>query len=357
MKKMILLSILALSVLSGCDISNKSTSTDTIENNNKKSTNASKTIELAGDLLVPWSIQKNEDTFYISERPGTIAKVEDGTVTRQSLILSNELSKGSEAGLLGFLLDTNFKQNNEAFAYYTYVDDSETFNRLVKLHLIENEWRETEVLINQLPAGNYHDGGRLAYGPDYKLYVTVGDAYQLDDVQQIDKLSGKILRINPDGTVPNDNPFPNNYVYSYGHRNPQGLAWVDGEMYSSEHGDSANDEINLILAGQNYGWPIIEGEEKEGDMQTPLFTSGSDETWAPSGMAAWHNQLFVAALRGSAILKFDLEKHEKSNFITGYGRIRDVLIEGDNLYFITNNLDGRGDGTFDDDRLYQVQLK
>lgn len=176
------------------------------------------------------------------------------------------------------------------------------------------------------------------------MYVTVGDAYNLNEVQELDSLNGKILRLNLDGTIPEDNPFENSYIFSYGHRNPQGLVWTpDGTMYASEHGNSANDEINIIEAGKNYGWPLIEGTEEQEGMEGPLFTSGSDKTWAPSGMDEWNNHLYVSALRGIAILEFDFLNQTVHSFIEDYGRIRDVLIVGDDLFFITNNLDGRGD--------------
>ncbi len=146
----------------------------------------------------------------------------------------------------------------------------------------ENVWREESLLLDNIPSGTYHHGGRLKIGSDGKLYVTTGDASAPDIAQDLDSLGGKILRMNLDGSIPNDNPYPNSYVYSYGHRNPQGITWSsDGTLYSSEHGSRANDEVNLIEAGQNYGWPIIEGYEEQEGMVSPLFTSGDTNTWAP----------------------------------------------------------------------------
>jgi glucose/arabinose dehydrogenase len=316
-----------------------------------------KVVTLATKLEVPWSIQKHDNSFYISERSGTIAKITDGKVQRQTVYLSDELSDVSEAGLLGFLLATNFEESQEAFAYYTYTTQTGTFNKLVKLRLNDSQWEESTVLLDGLPGGNYHDGGRLAIGPDEKLYVTVGDAHQLENVQSLDSLAGTILRLNLDGTIPEDNPYAENYIYSYGHRNPQGLAWTsDDTMYASEHGNSANDEINHIEAGKNYGWPIIEGQDEQAGMEMPLFTSGANTTWAPSGMSVWHDKLYVAALRGNAIFEVNLETKEMGSFLEVYGRIRDVLVEEDTLYFVTNNLDGRGNGEEDDDKLYMIKL-
>jgi Glucose/sorbosone dehydrogenases len=163
--------------------------------------------------------------------------------------------------------------------------------------------------------------------------------------------------MNPDGSIPDDNPFHDSYVYSYGHRNPQGLAWLpDGTMYASEHGNRAHDEINVIEAGLNYGWPVIEGAEQREGFVSPLFTSGKNATWAPSGLAHADGKLYAAALRGSAVLEFDPAAGKQRTVITGYGRIRDVRIEGGYLYFITNNTDGRGDPQRNDDKLYRVPI-
>ncbi len=164
--------------------------------------------------------------------------------------------------------------------------------------------------------------------------------------------------MNLDGSIPEDNPFEDSYVYSYGHRNPQGLTWAeDGTLYASEHGNSANDEVNHIEAGENYGWPTIEGEQEQEGMITPLFTSGADITWAPSGIDYYDERLYVAALRGTALLEFDLETEEYSEVISDLGRVRDVLIDVENLYVITNNTDGRGNPEGADDILYKVPLE
>ncbi|MBM7601446.1 glucose/arabinose dehydrogenase [Virgibacillus halotolerans] len=135
------------------------------------------------------------------------------------------------------------------------------------------------------------------------------------------------------------------------------MTWsLDGTMYASEHGDNANDEVNLIEAGQNYGWPVIEGREERENMISPLFTSGNEATWAPSGMAYDNEKLYVAALRGSAVLEFDLEKNEYRELVTDLGRIRDIYVGDENLYFISNNLDGRGIEKENDDKLYRMPL-
>jgi glucose/arabinose dehydrogenase len=310
---------------------------------------------LAQELKIPWAINKTNDTFYISEREGSVVKVEGGKQTRQEVVLGKPLADASEAGFLGFILAPDFHETGKAFGYYTYQDQGQ-FNRIIELTLEGNQWRETKLLLDKIPSGNIHHGGRLAFGPDGKLYATAGDAAEAELAQDLNHLNGKILRLNQDGSIPNDNPFENSYVYSYGHRNPQGLVWAeDGTMYASEHGPNAHDEINIIEAGKNYGWPVIVGDDKQAEMESPLFHSGST-TWAPSGIAISDGKLYVATLRGNAVREFDLETKETREVVTGLGRIRDVFLEGDQLYFVSNNTDGRGVPQENDDKLYQISL-
>lgn len=311
---------------------------------------------IADDLQVPWSIQKINDSFYISERPGTIVKVENGGKVRQRVELTKPLSNAAEAGFLGFVLHPQFLENRQAYAYYTYDDDGSPLNRVVVLTLEDEVWKETKVLLDKIPSGPVHHGGRIKIGPDQKLYFSAGDAATAENAQNLQSLSGKILRMNLDGTVPSDNPIRGSYIYSYGHRNPQGLAWDEkGIHYESEHGQTAHDEINRIVAGANYGWPIIQGSERRQGMATPIFHTG-DVTWAPSGIAYYNGKLYVATLRGESIQELDLTTLQSRAVVTGLGRIRDVMVDGEYLYFISNNTDGRGDPARDDDKLYQIRL-
>ncbi|MEK4495454.1 PQQ-dependent sugar dehydrogenase [Ureibacillus sp. FSL W8-0352] len=313
--------------------------------------------EIASNLQIPWSIEKIGDIFYLSERRGNIVKVENGNIERQEVHFEKRLSSAAEAGFLGFVLAPDFSQTNEAYGYYTYEDEFGQYNRIVRLKLNENRWTEEEILLDKIPSGRVHHGGRLKIGPDGMLYATTGDALRSSIAQDVNSLGGKILRIQLDGSIPSDNPLPNSYAFSYGHRNPQGLTWVsDGTMYASEHGNQANDEINRIEKGENYGWPIIEGTEQRDGMISPLFTSGPNKTWAPSGMDYFDNKLYVAALRGNAILEFNLNTMEQKEVVNNLGRIRDILIEGDYLYFITNNADGRGNPRENDDKLYRLAI-
>jgi glucose/arabinose dehydrogenase len=311
---------------------------------------------IADNLQIPWSIQKEGDSFYLSERPGSIVKVENGTSLRQRVTLQKPLSSEAEAGLLGFVLHPNFAENRQALAYYTYDENGRPFNQVVVITLEGDEWRETKRLLDRIPSGPVHHGGRMKIGPDGKLYFSVGDAAIAENAQSLTHLNGKILRMNLDGSVPNDNPFKGSYIYSYGHRNPQGLAWdEDGKLYESEHGQSAHDELNRIQAGSNYGWPIIEGNEQQQGMVTSIFQTG-DVTWAPSGIAYHDRKLYVSTLRGQALQEVDLQTMKSREIVSGLGRLRDVMVDGEYLYFISNNTDGRGNPAEDDDKLYQLRL-
>lgn len=346
-------------LLAGCSSNDQQ---DAVYKNNAKKTPSSQQEKnalevIAENLDAPWSIEKLNDAFYLTERSGAIVKIENGEMERQSVELEKGLATASEAGLLGFVLAPDFQETNLAYAYYTYVDSSGQFNRIITLHLKDNVWHEERLLLDKIPSGSYHHGGRLKIGPDEKLYATAGDASEVNLAQDRHSLGGKILRMNLNGSIPNDNPFSDSYVYSYGHRNPQGITWLpNGMLYASEHGNSANDEINRIEAGQNYGWPIIEGLEEQDGMVSPLFTSGNESTWAPSGMDHYDGKLYVAALRGSAVLEFDPETGKYREVITNLGRIRDVRIEDKHLYFISNNSDGRGNPKENDDKLYRISL-
>ena len=361
MKKMLTL-FTGLFLLSGCAATiseDEGTSTESGSGSltTEESSINSAVEAVAENLAVPWSIQRDDDVFYLSERGGTVAKITDGEVERQSVSLEKELSSVSEAGLLGFVLAPDFSDSQTAIAYYTYEDNSDIMNRIVELKLVGDDWQETRVLLDEIPSGTHHHGGRLAIGPDDLLYATTGDASEPEIAQDRNSLGGKILRMNLDGTIPEDNPIEDSYVYSYGHRNAQGLVWDEaGKMYSSEHGASRNDEINVIEMGKNYAWPIIEGNETQTGMESPLFTSGNNTTWAPSGMDYRGETLYVAALRGNAVLEFDLESNTMSEMLTEYGRIRDIYIEGETMYFVTNNRDGRGSPQQNDDKLYRLPL-
>lgn len=311
---------------------------------------------LAGGLRVPWVIAFDGDTIYISEREGNIVRVDGKETKRQSVHLLKNVTHQGEGGLLGLLLAPDFKQSRLAYAYHTYEEKGELFNRVVLIKQNGDQWDEVKALIEGIPGSSNHDGGRMAIGTDELLYITTGDAQQRELAQDLNSLAGKILRMTQDGSVPDKNPFPGSYVYSYGHRNPQGLAWdANGVMWSSEHGPSGvpggHDEINKIVAGGNYGWPTINGDEQRKGMIVPIYHTG-EIAIAPSGMTVdANNRLLIATLLGSSLYRFDPETNVMEVLFEGEGRLRDVKMKGDNIYVITNNTDGRGTPSDSDDRL------
>lgn len=312
----------------------------------------------ANNLFIPWTINKSGNNFFLSQRDGAVIQIDGslGLVEVQDVEVSKDILHEGQGGFLGFTLAPDFDTSKMAFAYHTYQEDGETLNRIISMSLKNNIWTEEDVLLEGIPGGEINTGGRIQIGPDDMLYATTGDTGQADKAQELDSLAGKILRMELNGDVPEDNPFENSYIYSFGHRNPQGLAWDnEGNLYSSEHGESGHDEINLIKAGQNYGWPVIEGDEEASEMIEPIHHSG-DNTWAPSGMAFNDGQLFVASLAGSKIFTYDIASGKVDEFFSDAGRLRDIMIEDEALFTITNNHDDRGEPSKKDDRLIQIPI-
>ncbi|MFC7062502.1 PQQ-dependent sugar dehydrogenase [Halobacillus seohaensis] len=312
--------------------------------------------ELTTSLESPWDIENSGDTIFISEREGTIARIEEGEdLEREPVETEKNITQIGEGGLLGLKLHPGFATNQHAFGYHTYEEEGEVYNRLIKLEYKDGQWLEIEALLEKIPGNNYHNGGRVEIGPDKLIYITTGDAQNESLAQNKESLAGKILRLDFNGDIPEDNPNQNSYVYSYGHRNPQGLGWSEqGELFASEHGPSNHDEINKIEPDQNYGWPIIVGEESSEGMQEPLFQTGND-TWAPSGLLVYDDHLYVATLTGQSIRTLD-QLGENPQVVTDqYGRVRDVETIDESIYFITNNTDGRGNPDSKDDRLIRYK--
>ncbi|MFC4737686.1 PQQ-dependent sugar dehydrogenase [Bacillus daqingensis] len=312
-------------------------------------------VEIVADNLdSPWSIAVyDEENFMLTSREGALLDISDGSVTEVELDTSDAIVQEGEGGLLGFVPSES--DDDSAFIYYTYESGGELLNKIAQIERTGDNWEETEVLLDEIEGARTHNGGRLAIGPDDMLYATTGDAEVTEWSQDPDVLAGSILRMTLEGEVPEDNPMDDSYVYSYGHRNPQGLAWAaDDTMYSSEHGAQALDEINIIEAGNNYGWPVIEGDETEEGMEEPLLHSG-DDTWAPSGTAMWQEEeLVMTGLRGQSLYVLNEESEEVEVVFDGEGRLRDVLYHDGALYVLTNNTDGRGDPAEDDDRLLRL---
>lgn len=311
---------------------------------------------LAEELRIPWVIAFDGDIIYISEREGSIVKVDGKKMTRQSVNLLKNVHGQGEGGFLGLLLAPDFGQSKTAYAYHTYEENGRVLNRVILLKQNGDQWDEVRALLEGIPGAANHDGGRMAIGPDNLLYITTGDAQQKELAQDRSSLAGKILRMTLEGKVPDGNPFPDSYVYSYGHRNPQGLAWnQEGVMFNTEHGPSGDpgghDEINIIEAGGNYGWPSIYGEQQQKGMITPVYHTG-EEAIAPSGMTIDdNNRLLIAALRGEALYRYDPATKAMDVVFEGEGRLRDVKMKDGSIYVITNNTDGRGTPSENDDRL------
>lgn len=328
---------------------------------------------IAENLFVPWAIAiSDEGNLYFTERSGTIRSIKAGKLQPQPLITFDApfVSQG-EGGLMGIALDPNYSQNHYMYVMYSYEEDNGIHNRVVRLVENNNKLSIDWVLLDKIPGGRIHNGGRLKIGPDQKLYITTGDAGNSALAQDPASTAGKILRIELDGKIPEDNPIINSPVYSLGHRNPQGLAWNSKNvLYSSEHGQSAHDEINIIQPGANYGWPLVEGNEDSTEViiQKPLVHSGED-TWAPSAIAfadkgPWQGKLLVATLRGQQLLAITLNGNGKvvksieSLFRNEYGRLREVIQGKDgSIYLTTSNRDGRGNPDVADDKIIRLVPK
>ena len=329
---------------------------------------------VAGKLKIPWSIDWTPDwTALFTERGGDLRIIRDGILLPDP-IFSVDVIDDAEGGLLGIAVDPEFEENQYIYMYQTYKTDGTTLNKVVRYTLANVTVSEDLVLVDGIPGASYHDGGRIQFGPDGNLYITTGDAGNPSLAQDLDSLAGKILRITREGAIPQDNPFSNSAVWSWGHRNPQGMDWDgSGNLIATEHGPSgergeAHDEINLILPGANYGWPETVGDESMAGMQDPLLHTGS-ETWAPSGsefydgdmIPGWTGKYFVANLLGEHLRMIDLDlsnngTHSHEGLFEGqFGRLRDVQTGPDGfLYLLTSNRDGRGSPVSDDDRILKI---
>jgi glucose/arabinose dehydrogenase len=322
----------------------------------------------------PWEMEFASDgTLFVTQRPGTISKISPEGNLVNWLELDSVVEEVGESGLFGIELDPDFNTNGYVYFAYTYAAEQSPLrlvNKIVRYRNDNGAPKFDKVLIDGIRGNHLHNVGALEFGPDNMLYVTVGETYEPELSQDKTSLNGKILRMTRDGEIPDDNPFPGSYVYSLGHRNPQGLAFQPGTgaLWSTEHGPSeeqgcCRDEINLIQAGRNYGWPIIRGSEEQEGLESPVYHSGDTTTWAPTGgvfltKGEWEGSMLFTGLRGEALYRVvftdntnKIDKVERYLY-QQFGRLRNVAEGPDgNIYLAVSNQDGRGDPLTIDDRI------
>lgn len=331
-----------------------------------ESTSSTESIStVAENLEIPWGLVFLPDkSIMFTERPGRVRFIDSGGTLRQEPIVNiSDVYAVGEGGLLGIAVHPNFSRNHFIYLYYSYRENgADMENKVVRYVFDGKKITDQKIIVDRIPGSSNHDGGRIKFGPDGYLYITTGDSQDPSLAQKVSSPAGKILRVTENGDPAPGNPFGTR-IYSYGHRNPQGLAWDDrGRLWATEHGrsgvQSGLDELNLIESGKNYGWPTIQGEQKKEGMITPVLHSGATTTWAPAGMAYFNNSLFFGGLRGQGLYEaiinganVTLRKHLDGEF----GRIRDVVLGPDNLLYITtSNRDGRGFVRQKDDKIVRV---
>ena len=312
---------------------------------------------LTTGLAVPWGVAFLPDgRAVVTERDSGRVLVIDPKSGRATPIGSIDMAAPNvEAGLLGVAVSPTFTDDH---LLYFYVSTSED-NRIVRATWDGGLVAEPQTVLDGIPVGPIHDGGRLVFGPDGYLYASTGETGDRDLSQDKTSLAGKILRVTPEGKPAPGNPFGDSPVYSYGHRNVQGLAWDDaGHLWASEFGDSTFDELNLIEPGNDYGWPIFEGRGDDPAYTNPKVVWNTDDA-SPSGLAYADGHLWLAALRGQRLWRIDVDGTRASNptdfFVGNYGRLRTVVVAPDGkLWVTTSNRDGRGVPAQDDDRILVV---
>ena len=335
--------------------------------------------KVATNLFVPWSIVFLSNSHILfTERNGSVREIKNGNLEDQPLFVFKEVSTQSEEGLMGMVLDPEFTLNGKIYVCLAYSNENTLFDKVVQMKYEKNSLEQEKVLIDKIPAAQFHAGCRLGFGPDKMLYITTGDATDKEIAQDKASLGGKILRISSDGSIPSDNPIKNSPIYSLGHRNPQGIDWdpVSGNLFSTEHGPSVfdgpagGDEINFIQKGENYGWPIVSHEKSKDGLVSPLavFTPAvapaSGMFYKGDMFPQFKNHFLVGLLKGEGILDVNLSSdrmqiasYQKIPDIT-FGRIREIAESPDGaIYFTTSNRDGRGKINAGDDMIYKIVPK
>lgn len=348
----ITVSAFALALLTAC--SSPDTESDSSTSETPQAAGGGEVEVVSEGLEAPWSIAFHDETPLLSERDTARIVELDGEGAAREVGVIEGVQPQGEGGLLGIAV-----HDDDLYVYSTAGDQ----NRIERYPL-EGEpgslaLGSGETILDGIPASTFHNGGRIAFGPDDMLYATAGDAGDRPSAQDLDALSGKILRTTPDGEVPDDNPFDGSLVYSYGHRNPQGIAWDDdGTMYSSEFGQDTWDELNVIEPGGNYGWPEVEGIAEQDDYTDPVQQWEPADA-SPSGIAIAGDSIYIANLRGARLREVPLDDLGTSteHFVDEYGRLRDAALAPDgSLWVLTNNTDSRGEPGPDDDRILRLDL-
>ena len=310
---------------------------------------------LTADLMIPWDLEVTPDgRMFVTERVGGLVEVFADGSSEEVRFLDVEAT--GEGGLLGLAVSPDYEDDGYLYAYYTAPDG----NRIVRFTLDGEE----EIVLDGIPSNVNHNGGVLEFGPDGMLYAGTGDALEDDNGQDLDSLAGKILRIEPDGSIPEDNPFEGSPVWSYGHRNVQGLAWdAEGTMYSVELGPDRDDEVNRIEPGENHGWPVVTGVADDPEFVDPIAVFQPDEA-SPSGATVveggvWDGDLVFAGLRGERLWRLALYQGEvvgqEAHLVGEFGRLRNIVQHPDGrLLILTSNRDGRGVPAEGDDKILSL---
>ncbi len=314
---------------------------------------------IAQGLQAPWGLAfLPEGDALVSERDsGRIVRITtSGQVSPVGTVPG--VAAAGEGGLLGLAVSPRFRQDRALYAYFTAASD----NRIVRMNYQDGRLGKPQAIVTGIPKSNIHNGGRLAFGPDDMLYAGTGEAGQPGLSQDTRSLGGKILRMTPEGRPAPGNPFPNSLVYSYGHRNVQGLAFDSaGRLWAAEFGQNTWDELNLIRAGGNYGWPRAEGKAGGEGYVDPLVQWSTDDA-SPSGIAIADDVVYMAGLRGARLWRVPIDGNRagdpKAFFSNDYGRLRTVALAPDgSLWLITSNTDGRGAPKPGDDKILRLTLR